>query len=153
MDARWGHDVIEVVFSHAVTSYDLFIRRNRMTRMIRDLAGAAGALAILAGPILHAPITAADEGTSRVEQGKQIAFSRKKGNCLACHIMGDGPYPGNIAPPLVAMQSRYPDKAKLRTQIWDPTAINPESAMPPFGKHMILSDQELDLLVEYVWTL
>jgi sulfur-oxidizing protein SoxX len=67
--------------------------------------------------------------------------------------MGDGASPGNIGPPLVAMQARFPDKAKLRTQIYDPQVANPNTRMPPFGKHQIVSDKELDAIVEYLYTL
>ncbi|MCW8908549.1 MAG: sulfur oxidation c-type cytochrome SoxX [Sedimenticola sp.] len=88
-----------------------------------------------------------------VEQGKQIAFGRSKGNCLACHMIEDGASPGNIGPPLIAMQARYPDKAKLRAQIWDPTSVNPESAMVPFGRMQVLTEDEIDKVVEYIWTL
>lgn len=43
-------------------------------------------------------------------EGKTIAFDRRKGNCLACHIVADGELAGNVAPPLIAMQAQYPDK-------------------------------------------
>ncbi len=88
-----------------------------------------------------------------VEQGKQITYDRSKGNCLACHMIEDGESPGNIGPPLLAMKARYPDKAKLRAQIWDPTAVNPESAMVPFGRMQVLTEDEIDKVVEYIWTL
>jgi sulfur-oxidizing protein SoxX len=88
-----------------------------------------------------------------VEKGKEVAFDRKKGNCLACHVMDDGTLPGNIAPPLVAMSLRYPDKAKLRAQIWDATVANPNTIMPPFGRHQIITEEEIDEVVEYVYTL
>jgi sulfur-oxidizing protein SoxX len=88
-----------------------------------------------------------------VEKGKDVAFDRKKGNCLACHVMADGTLPGNIAPPLVAMSLRYPDKAKLRDQIWDATVANPNTIMPPFGRHQIITEEEIDEVVEYVYTL
>ena len=88
-----------------------------------------------------------------VEKGKEVAFDRKKGNCLACHAMDDGTLPGNIAPPLVSMKARYPDKAKLHDQIWDATVRNPNTIMPPFGRHRILSEEEIDEVVEYVYTL
>ncbi|OOZ36367.1 sulfur oxidation c-type cytochrome SoxX [Solemya velesiana gill symbiont] len=118
------------------------------------LVGAAGVLAaVITGAIVAPQAVLAAKGASMVEEGKKIAFDRKKGNCLACHMMGDGASPGNIAPPLLAMKSRYPDKAKLRAQIWDATTANPDSTMPPFGKHNILSASELDKIVEYVWTL
>jgi len=88
-----------------------------------------------------------------VEQGQKVAFDRKKGNCLACHAIEGGALPGNIGPPLVAMKARFPDKAALRAQIWDATKANPNTVMPPFGRNKILSDKEIDLIVEYIYTL
>ena len=87
---------------------------------------------------------------SNIEEGQEIAFSRKKGNCLACHSIKGGNLPGNIAPPLVAMQQRFPERAKLRAQIYDSTAANPNSTMPPFGRHKILSDKEIDLVTDFI---
>ncbi len=88
-----------------------------------------------------------------IAAGKKVAFDRKKGNCLACHMIADGALPGNIGPPLIAMKARYPDKADLRAQIWDPTAANPNTMMPPFGKHRILTEKEVDLITEFIYTL
>ena len=96
---------------------------------------------------------AAEKEMTVVEKGKNVAFDRKKGNCLACHAMDDGTLPGNIAPPLVSMKLRYPDKAKLRAQIWDATVANPNTIMPPFGRHQIITEEEIDQVVEYVYTL
>ncbi len=119
-------------------------------------------LACVSRPLITLPILvaitfpfAAQNATAdgMAAEGKKIAFHRKKGNCLACHLMDDGEMPGNVGPPLVGMKHRYPDKAKLRAQIWDATVANPESAMPLFGKHKVLSEKELDKVVEYVLTL
>ncbi len=88
-----------------------------------------------------------------ISDGKKVAFDRKKGNCLACHMMSDGQSPGNIGPPLIAMKARFPDKAVLRAQIWDATAKNAGSMMPPFGKHRILTEKEVDLVTEFVYSL
>ena len=96
---------------------------------------------------------AAEKAMTVVEKGKEVAFDRKLGNCLACHVMDDGTLPGNIAPPLVSMKLRYPDKAKLRAQIWDATVANPNTIMPPFGRHQILTEEQIDQVVEYVYTL
>ncbi len=104
--------------------------------------------------LLPAVSSAADSTTASVlEEGKKISFDRKKGNCLACHAIEGGNLPGNIGPPLVAMQARFPDKARLRAQIWDATKINPNSIMPPFGLHNIISESEIDKVVEYIHTL
>ncbi|MGR8932950.1 MAG: sulfur oxidation c-type cytochrome SoxX [Gammaproteobacteria bacterium] len=85
--------------------------------------------------------------------GKQLAFDQNKGNCLACHAIDDGDSPGDIGPPLRAMASRFKDKQQLRAQLWDATQFNPETSMPPFGKNKILSDAEIDAIVDYLWTL
>ena len=90
---------------------------------------------------------------STIEQGREIALDRRKGNCMACHVMGGAPLPGHIGPPLVAMKARLPDKTKLRTQIWGASKINPQSLMPPFGRHEILTNDEIDKVVEFVHSL
>lgn len=94
----------------------------------------------------------ADEGAV-VDQGREVAFDRKKGNCLACHQIEGGDLAGNIGPPLVAMKYRFPEKAKLRAQIWDPTLTNPDTIMPPFGLHGILTEAEIDKITEFVYSL
>ncbi|EGV16201.1 sulfur oxidation c-type cytochrome SoxX [Thiocapsa marina] len=85
--------------------------------------------------------------------GKAVAEDRGKGNCVACHMIVGAESPGAIGPALIAMQTRYPSKEALARQIWDATVKAPEAAMPPFGKHEILSNQEFVDVVEYVWTL
>jgi sulfur-oxidizing protein SoxX len=90
------------------------------------------------------------------ETGKQLAYNNKKGNCLACHAMPTVPdaiSPGNIAPPLISMKARYPDKSVLRAQIWDATKGNPNTSMPPFGKHKILTEQEIDKVTDFIYGL
>lgn len=85
--------------------------------------------------------------------GKELAFDRSKGNCLACHTMPgvpDAESAGHYGPPLIAMSARFPERAKLRAQIWDATANNPNSVMPPFGKHHILNDAEIDKITDFV---
>ncbi len=119
---------------------------------LKATATAASVLA-LAGMLSLSPTTANAEEATVVEQGKKIAFDRKKGNCLACHMIAGGTLPGNIGPPLVAMQQRFPDKAKLHAQIYDARTANPHTMMPPFGPMGILSDDEIDKIVEFVYTL
>ncbi len=118
----------------------------------KQLVGTAAAAAFLisgltltpgAGNLAHA--------ASADEAGKKVAFTRSKGNCLACHMIQGGESPGNIAPPLITMQSRFPSKQAMRDQIWDATERNPETSMPPFGKHGILTEKEIDQVVEFIW--
>ena len=116
------------------------------------LVAAASSVAVLLGAMAMAPsIAVADE--SLVAEGKKIAEDRKKGNCFACHDYKDAHLAGNIGPPLVAMKARFPDKAKLRAQIWDASKTNPNSMMPPFGKHEVLTEKEIDALTEWAWSL
>ena len=90
---------------------------------------------------------------SSLQQGKAIAENRNKGNCLSCHYVQGAEMPGTIAPPLISMKLRYPDAAKLRSQIWDATAQNSETVMPPYGRHLILTEAEIDLVLGYIYSL
>jgi sulfur-oxidizing protein SoxX len=88
--------------------------------------------------------------------GREVVFNRMKGNCLSCHAIPNDPKaesPGNIGPPFIMMKERFPDRDKLRAQIWDSTVANPKTAMPPFGKHKMLTEQEIDQVVEYIHSL
>lgn len=122
-------------------------------RKTARLVTTASALATIIGALSLSPQLAVAADAQVVEEGKKIAFDRKKGNCLACHQIEGGDLPGNIGPPLVAMKARFPDKSKLRAQIWDSTKNNPNSMMPPFGKHEILTESEIDKVVEFIYTL
>ena len=114
------------------------------------LVAAASSVALLLGAMV---VTSGVAVAASAEEGKKIAENRKKGNCFTCHDYKGAHLPGNIGPPLVAMKARFPDKAKLRAQIADPTKNNPNTMMPPFGKHEILSDKEIDAITEWVYTL
>jgi len=121
---------------------------------------------LLAASLLAVPVQAAGQAPSdkdckdeeavkkadAVTQGGCVVINRRKGNCMACHQIA-GVSSGNIAPPLVAMKQRFPDKAKLRAQIADARTVNPDTVMPPFGPHKILSQDEIDKVVEFVLTL
>ena len=103
-----------------------------------------------------ASLAYAAEATDAAADGRSLVFDKKKGNCLACHAIPSDPKaesPGNIGPPLENIKSRYPDRAKLRAQIWDATVANPDSVMPPFGRNKILTEQEIDLVTDYIHNL
>jgi len=102
--------------------------------------------------LLPASVTQVQAATA-AEEGKALAFDRKKGNCLACHMIEGGDLAGNIGPPLLAMQQRFPDRTQLRAQIWDSTVKNPQTMMPPFGRHRILTEDEIDKIVDFLYTL
>ena len=120
----------------------------------KTLVSAISAVAIVMGTFGPMQTTLA-AGANVLEEGRDIAFNRKKGNCLACHAIDakGASLPGNIGPPLSNIKDRFTSKDKLRAQIFDATVNNPNSIMPPFGKHKILNDKELDKVVEFIYSL
>lgn len=102
---------------------------------------------------LATPLTVNAAEEADITKGKELAFDRKKGNCLACHDIAGGSLPGNIGPPLVAMKSRFPDFVTLRDQISDARKNNPNTIMIPFGPHAVLSAKEIDLVAKFIHTL
>lgn len=111
---------------------------------------------ILAGLLVTSQAFSADvKVLTPSEEGKKIAYDRSKGNCLACHMVGDGESPGEIGPPLMAMKDRYPDKQKLFDKIWGKPGVElmPDSQMLPFGRNQVLTDEEINKVVEFLYTL
>jgi len=87
------------------------------------------------------------------DPGLKLALDKNKGNCVACHAIPSDPKieaPGNIGPALTGTKALFPDRAKLRAQIWDATVANPDSVMPPFGRNKVLTEQEIDEVTDYV---
>ncbi len=94
---------------------------------------------------------AADSPSTR---GRELAYDWYKGNCLACHRIPGDPTAvtlASIGPPLQHLRERFPNRAALRSQIWDPTVRNPNTVMPPFGKHKVLTEGEIDLIVDFIY--
>jgi sulfur-oxidizing protein SoxX len=93
------------------------------------------------------------------EIGKKIFMSKKSkngitaGNCIACHdVSGEKiEQPGTVGPKL-AYLSAWPKQA-LYDRLYDPTTINPISAMPPFGANALLDEDELQDVVAYLKTI
>lgn len=105
---------------------------------------------LMASSITAFADTALDES---IERGKAIAADRNAGNCYSCHIVEGAELPGDYGPPLMHMNVRYPDRAALKAQIFDPRVRNPISPMPPYGAHNILTDAELESVVDYIHSL
>ena len=111
------------------------------------------ATAALAALLLLLVTSVAASPDARVTEGKKLATERSKGNCLACHMIEDGELPGNLGPPLLAMKARFQARSALKEQICDATVRNPDSRMPPFCRHGILTEDEVELIVDYLYTL
>ena len=100
-------------------------------------------------------------------RGRAIATNRKKGNCLACHVLPipEEQFHGETGPDLHGVGSRY-DAGELRLRVVDPKVVNADTMMPAFyrstGLHRvikkfegktILTAQEVEDVIAYLMTL
>jgi L-cysteine S-thiosulfotransferase len=108
------------------------------------------AAALLTGAVASATTAHAQSGPA---DGKRLAFDRAKGNCLSCHEIKGGDLPGTIGPALKDIKQKYPDRNELIAILTDETRRNPQTAMPPFGRNHILTEQEIDAIVDFLQTL
>ncbi len=122
-------------------------------RLTAHILTTTASIAALIGCLGFAPTIASANEAADLAKGKALSFDRKKGNCLACHMIEGGELAGNIGPPLIAMKARFPDYDKLRAQIYDARINNPNTIMIPFGPHAVISDSEIDLVTKFIHTL
>lgn len=116
----------------------------------RQLASVAACGIVLGAALLLGG--AASAQSPSVASGEKLAFDRSKGNCLTCHVISGGDAPGNVGPPLTGMKARFPDHKQLAAIIYDETKRNPQTVMPPFGRNLILSDQEINDVIDFLYT-
>jgi len=108
----------------------------------------AAVLALLTGAALAGPAHA-----QSAAEGQKLAFDRGKGNCLTCHVIKGGDLPGTIGPELVDIKSKYPKREDLVAILNDETLRNPLTVMPPFGRNRILTEKEINAVVDFLQTL
>jgi sulfur-oxidizing protein SoxX len=106
-------------------------------------------LALLIGTAFASPVQA----QSAVSEGQKLAFDRSKGNCLTCHVIKGGDLPGTIGPELSNIKSKYPNREDLVAIVTDETKRNPLTVMPPFGRNRILTEKEINAVVDFLQTL
>lgn len=121
-----------------------------MTRGPIRAACAAGALLMAIGT---ASVRVLAQGTAAPSAGQAVAFDRTKGNCLACHTMRGSDVPSNVGPELNDMKARFPDRADLVAILRNEEARNPQTIMPSFGRNLILDQQEIEQVVDFLYTL
>jgi L-cysteine S-thiosulfotransferase len=107
------------------------------------------ALMLAIGAVVPLPTARAQSGS----EGQRLAFDRSKGNCLSCHEIRGGDLPGTIGPALRDIKSKYPDRNDLVAILTDETRRNPQTVMPPFGRNRILTEQEINSIVDFLQTL
>ena len=67
-------------------------------------------------------------------KGKKVFLNRKKGNCLACHVVSelkDEPFHGEVGPPLDGAAERW-SEGEIRLRIVNPKIVNKDTIMPSF---------------------
>jgi sulfur-oxidizing protein SoxX len=116
----------------------------------RPLLWQALALALL---IDAAASSSPARAQSAVAEGQKLAFDRGKGNCLTCHEIKGGDLPGTIGPALKDIKTKYPDRSELVAIVTDETKRNPQTVMPPFGRNRILTENEINAIVDFLQTL
>ena len=127
-----------------------------MTRAPRPRTARRAVAALIAAGLLGAGVATLLSPALRAQSaaaGQALAFDRAKGNCLACHSMKGGDVPSNVGPELSEMKMRFPDRSTLYAVIDDEEQRNPETVMPPFGKHLILTRQEINEIIDFLYTL
>jgi L-cysteine S-thiosulfotransferase len=121
-------------------------KKSPETLVIPSPRTALAALALLTSAgFAHAQSGAAD--------GQKIAFDRGKGNCLTCHQIKGGDSPGSVGPALIDIRTKYPNRNDLIGIVSDETTRNPLTLMPPFGRNRILTEKEIDAIVDFLQTL
>jgi L-cysteine S-thiosulfotransferase len=109
-------------------------------------------LTAIAGTILGALVLGSGAASAASLDGQSLTFERSKGNCLTCHEIKGGDAPGNIGPPLSDMKTRFPDRKELIAVVSDETKRNPLTVMPPFKRNLLLTDQEIEAVVDFLYT-
>ncbi|MDR3735411.1 MAG: sulfur oxidation c-type cytochrome SoxX [Acidobacteriaceae bacterium] len=116
------------------------------------MAPMASPMAPAATPMAPKPAAAAATPTDPVSMGEAIAFDRGKGNCLACHVIAGGSLMGNVGPALKDMKMIMPDSKQLYAVIYNEQAHNPDTVMPAFGRNGILTPEEINDVVAFLYT-
>lgn len=107
---------------------------------------------VMSFAVLGVLLTGLTTAASTPADGQKLAFDRSKGNCLTCHVIAGGDAPGNVGPELNNMKSRFPDRKELIAIVSDETKRNPQTVMPPFKRNLILTDQEIESIVDFLYT-
>lgn len=79
-----------------------------------------------------------------------------KGHCIACHQLPQGAGPAtraDLGPRLEGTRMRELGRDRIREVIVDPMRANPDTVMPPYGRHRILEPAEIDRLTDFLHAL
>ncbi len=111
-----------------------------------------GRVRILA--VAAALVAGAASGQAR--DGRELFTNPGKGNCIACHQVPEGSGPvvrADVGPRLDAARLKGWDRARLRALLDDPMRANPDTVMPPYGRHRLLDAREIERIIDYLHAL
>ena len=98
-------------------------------------------------------LAAASRAGAQPPSGAQLFTRPDKGNCIACHQVSDPAAPktrSDLGPRLEGARMRALGRERLRALLDDPMANNPDTLMPPFGRHKILDAAEIGRVIDYL---
>ena len=107
----------------------------------------------LAALVLAAAAAALPAAAAPAPTGAELFARPDKGYCIACHQVPKGAGPAtrsDLGPALEGRRMRELGRAALRAILVDPMGANPDTVMPPYGRHRILDDAEIDRVVDYL---
>jgi len=100
-------------------------------------------IAVVAGCVLA--------GSGAASAAPQDVVKLIQQHCEQCHqIKGLNNF-GNIGPSLLDLKARYSDRKEVAAIIFDEAKRNPQTVMMPFGRNLILTNQEIDEIVGYLY--
>jgi len=84
------------------------------------------------------------------QKGKKLALEF----CQACHQYKGTDQAGTVAPPLKGMKARFPDRQTLYKIIYDPHKnLSKDTMMPPFGRNELLAKDQINRVIDFLYTL
>jgi L-cysteine S-thiosulfotransferase len=110
----------------------------------------------LARSSLLAAILAAAPASAQEIGALDLFVRPDKGHCIACHQLPQGKGPetrADVGPRLEGARMRELGPAALREILADATTRNPDTLMPPYGRHRILAAPEIARLAEFLHAL
>ena len=110
-------------------------------------------LALSCMALLTTGMVAAEKEMSqdaKIKLGGTVYKDISRGNCLACHALrGSGiEQEGNMGPNLADFAG-MPDEYFFN-KIWDPNVQTPNSIMPPLGRNLRVTKDEIDAVIAYI---
>ena len=106
-------------------------------------------------------------GAGKVVSGRQLAFARDRGNCIACHVIPapDEASHGNLGPSLRGVADRL-NEGQIRLRLVDMRRIAPATIMPAYHRvdglkrvaaalagKPVLAAQEIEDVLAFLMTL